>query len=174
MKALFAFLQRKGVTGIELFAHAGFPANTDIPGLIAYRALLDKYGLHAGGWHGDMSETGWDARVQRREDPRRRLHRLRRQPAPGIGSYANTLATAAALNRLGKRSVEAGLGPAYIHNHQSEFTTKYVHNGVLTTAFDILMAETDARYAAAEVDVFWSSDAFQDITGDADRRPDQQ
>ena len=165
LEGLFAFLQRKGVTGIELFGHAGFPANSDIPGLIAYRALMDKYGLHAGGWHGSMSETDWDARVAAAKILGADYIGSGGTPSPGIGSYANTLATAAALNRLGKRSVEAGLGPAYIHNHQGEFTTKYVHNGVLTTAFDILMGETDSRYAAAEVDVFWSSDAFSDITG---------
>ena len=55
------------------------------------------------------------------------------------------LASAQALNRMGKRSVEAGIGPAYIHNHTDEFDRKYVHNGVLMTAFDILMAETDPR-----------------------------
>lgn len=165
LEGLFAFLQRKGVTGIELFAHAGFPASTDIPGLIAYRALLDKYGLHAGGWHGDMSETGWETRMAAAKILGVDYIGSGGEPSPGIGSYANTLATAAALNRLGKRSVEAGIGPAYFHNHQQEFTTKYMHNGVLTTAFDILLAESDVRYSAAEVDVFWSSDAFQDITG---------
>ena len=165
LEGLFAFLQRKGVTGIELFAHAGFPANTDIPGLIAYRALMDKYGLHAGGWHGSMNEAGWDARVAAAKILGADYIGSGGTADPGIGSYAATLASAAALNRLGKRSVEAGLGPAYIHNHQPEFNNRYMHNGVLTTAFDILMTETDARYVAAEVDVFWSSDAFNDVTG---------
>ncbi len=165
LEMLFAFLQRKGVTNIELFGHANFPASTDIPGLVAYRTLLDKYGLHAGGWHGDMSETGWETRMAAAKILGADYIGSGGVPSPGIGSYANTLASAAALNRLGKRSVEAGIGPAYIHNHQQEFTTRYMHNGVLTTAFDILMGESDVRYSAAEVDVFWSSDAFQDITG---------
>jgi sugar phosphate isomerase/epimerase len=165
VERLFAFLQSKGVTNIELFGHATFPASSDIPGLQAYRALLDKYGLHAGGWHGDMSEANWDVRVNAAKILGADYIGSGGQPAPGIGSYANTLATAQALNRLGKRSVEAGLGPAYTHNHQNEFRTQYVHNGVLTTAFDILLAESDPRYSAAELDVFWSSDAFQDTTG---------
>ena len=38
--------------------------------------------------------------------------------AGGVGTYQATLNTAQLLNRLGKRSVEAGLGPAYFHNHQ--------------------------------------------------------
>jgi hypothetical protein len=32
LEALFAFLQRKGVTNIELFGHAGFPAASDTAG----------------------------------------------------------------------------------------------------------------------------------------------
>ena len=36
---------------------------------------------------------------------------------------------------------------------------------MLKTAWEILMDNTDPRYVAAEVDVFWSSDAFDDVTG---------
>ena len=50
---------------------------------------------------------------------------------PGIGTYDDTLRTAETLNRLGKHSVEAGVGPVYIHNHTGEFDAKYVDNGVL-------------------------------------------
>ena len=31
LEGLFAFFQRKGVTSIEVWGHAGFPASTDIP-----------------------------------------------------------------------------------------------------------------------------------------------
>ena len=165
LEMLFAFLQRKGVTGIELFGHAEFPSNTDIPGLIAYRALLDKYGLHAGGWHGSMNEAGWDARVAAAKILGADYIGSGGVADPGTGTYAATLASAAALNRLGKRSVEAGLGPAYTHNHQGEFRTQFMHNGVLTTVFDIILMETDPRYVAAELDVLWSSDAFEDASG---------
>ena len=137
----------------------------DIPGLIAYRALLDKYGLQAGGWHGSMSEANWDMRVNAGKILGADYIGSGGVGDPGIGSYSNTLHTAETLNRLGKRSVEAGLGPAYIHNHKQEFRTKYVHNGVMKTAFDILMDRTDSRYVNAELDVFWSSDAFEDVTG---------
>jgi len=170
LERLFAFLQSKGVTSVELFGHAAFPSNTDIDGefgLRAYRALLDEYGLHAAGWHGSMSEAGWEERVNAAKILGADYLGSGGVGSPGIGTYANTLATAQTLNRLGKRSVEAGVGPAYIHNHTGEFDTKYVDNGVLKTAFDILMERTDPRYVVAEVDVFWSSDAFNDITGEA-------
>ena len=83
LERLFAFLESKGVTSVELFGHAGFPADTDIAGLQAYRALLDKYHLHAGGWHGSHERGQLGRARERREDPRRRLHRLRRRRRPG-------------------------------------------------------------------------------------------
>jgi sugar phosphate isomerase/epimerase len=165
LERLFAFLAARGVTNVELFGHSNFPSNADIPGLQRYRALLDKYGLHAGGWHGSMSETDWDARIAAAKILGADYLGSGGFPAPGINSYGDTLATAQALNRLGKRSIEAGLGPAYFHNHQTEFTNKYVDDGVLKTAFDIVMDRTDARYVVAEIDVKWSSDALDDVTG---------
>ncbi len=36
---------------------------------------------------------------------------------------------------------------------------------MLKTAWQIYMERIDARYAAAEIDVFWSSDAYDDVTG---------
>jgi sugar phosphate isomerase/epimerase len=162
---LFDFLRQKGVTNVELFGHAGFPASTDIPALTAYRAMLDAYGLHAGGWHGDMSEANWDTRVAAAKILGADYIGSGGFPAPGIGSYANTLATVEALNRLGKRSVEAGLGPVYFHNHQEEFQNQYVDDGVLKPAIDIVMERTDPRYVVAEIDVKWSSDALNDVTG---------
>ena len=116
--------------------------------LVRYRALLDKYGLHAGGWHGDMSEANWDARIAAAKILGADYLGSGGFPNPGIGSYANSLATAQALNRLGKRAIEAGLGPAYHHNHQDEFAFKYVDNGVLKPAWEVIMDNTDARYSS--------------------------
>jgi sugar phosphate isomerase/epimerase len=167
LEGLFAFLKSKGVTSIELFGHAGFPANNDIPGLQAYRALMDKYGLHAAGWHGSMNESQWDARLAAARILGLDYIGSGGVADPGIATYNATIASAQALNRLGKRAVEAGVGPVYIHNHTGEFDTKYVENGVTKTAFDIIMENTDPRYVGAELDVFWSSDAFDDVTGTA-------
>ena len=170
LEALFAFLQSKGVTNIELFGHSGFPASTDIPGLQAYRALMDEYGLHAGGWHGNVNETGWETRVEAAKILGADFIGSGGTAAPGQNTYADTLATAQTLNRLGKKSVEMGVGPVYIHNHTGEFDVKYQENGVLKTAWEILMDNTDSRYVAAEIDVFWSSDAFDDVTAPRPRR----
>ena len=162
---LFEFLRARGVTNVELFGHANFPATGDIAGLQAYRAKLDAFGLHAGGWHGDMSEANWDARINAAKILGADYIGSGGFPAPGINSYSDTLATAEALNRLGKRSVEAGLGPVYWHNHQTEFTNQYVDNGVLKPALDIIMERTDGRYVVGEIDVKWSSDALNDASG---------
>ena len=111
LEALFKFLQSEGVTNIELFGHANFPANDNIAGLQAYRALMDKYGLHAGGWHGSMNEANWDARVNAAKILGADYIGSGGVADPGISTYGATLASAQALNRLGKRAVEAGVGP---------------------------------------------------------------
>jgi sugar phosphate isomerase/epimerase len=167
LEALFAFLRSEGVTNIELFGHAGFPASTDIAGLQAYRALMDEYGLHAGGWHGSMNEAQWDTRVNAAKILGADYIGSGGVADPGITTYAATLASAQALNRMGKKAVEAGVGPTYIHNHTDEFDRKYVENGVTKTAYEVIMDNTDPRYVAAELDVFWSSDAHDDVTGTA-------
>ena len=112
-----------------------------------------------------MSEAGWPARVNAAKILGIDALGSGGVGSPGIGSYENTLRTAETLNRLGKYAVEAGVGPVYIHNHTGEFDAKYVHNGVLKSAWQILMERTDPRYVFAEVDAFWSSDAFNDVTG---------
>jgi sugar phosphate isomerase/epimerase len=174
LELLFAFLRSKGVTSVELFGHAAFPSNSETEdpsvnpfGLKAYRALLDKYGLHAGGWHGSMNEAGWDARVNAAKILGADYIGSGGVADPGIATYDAVLRSAQALNRLGKKSVEAGVGPAYIHNHTEEFDRKYVDDGVEKYTYDILMERTDPRYVVGELDVFWSSDAFNDVTGTA-------
>ena len=136
-------------------------------GLEEYRALMDRYGIHAGGAHGSVSENGWEDTVAAGKILGADYLGSGGTPAPGIGSYANVIATAETANRLGKYAVENGVGRVYIHNHQQEFRTRYVDNGVLKTAWQIYMERIDARYAAAEIDAFWASDAYDDVTGTA-------
>jgi sugar phosphate isomerase/epimerase len=170
LDALFGFLASEGVTSVELFGHAGLPTNDNIEGPFGwkqYRALLDKHGLHAAAWHGSMNEAAWPARVAAAKVVGMDYIGSGGVADPGIGSLDATLASARALTRMGKYAVENGVGPTYIHNHTGEFDAKYVHNGTLKTAFDILMEETDPRYVTAELDVFWSSDAFNDESGTA-------
>jgi len=169
LDSLFAFLAKKGVSNVELFDHANLPSyttgNLDVAGWQRYRAMLDKYNLHAGGWHGSMTESQWDTRLQAARILGMDYIGSGGFPSPGIGSYDNTLRTVEALNRLGKRSVEAGVGPVYFHNHQGEFRSRYVDNGVLKTAWQIVMERMDPRYVVAEIDAGWASDAYDDNTG---------
>ena len=134
-------------------------------GLEEYRALLDKYGIQAGGQHGSVSEAGWVDTVRAGKILGADYLGSGGTPAPGIGSIRQRDPTTETANRLGKYSVENGVGRIYIHNHQQEFRTRYVDNGVLKTAWQIYMERIDARYAAAEIDAFWSSDAYDDVTG---------
>ena len=66
--------------------------------------------------------------------------------------------TAVQLNKLGKRSVEMGLGPAYFHNHAAEFgaTQRFMDNGVLKSGWEILMERTDPRWVVAQIDIGWA------------------
>src|SRR3954454_16716727 len=114
LDALFAYLAKKGVTNVELFDHANLPSyttgNLDVAGWQRYRAMLDKYNLHAAGWHGSMTESQWDTRLQAAKILGLDYIGSGGFTNPGLGSYDNTLKTVEALNRLGKKSVEAGVG----------------------------------------------------------------
>ena len=167
VERVFQFLQDRGVRNIELYGHPGnpFPGNNpatplNVQGLLEYRALGDKYGLHFAGRHGDVSEANWDNQIAAAKILGQDYIGSAGTAAPGQGTYANTVATAATLNRLGQRSVEAGVGPVYIHNHQGEFNTRYVENGVDKSAWEIIMERTDPRYVVAEIDLLWAADGL--------------
>ena len=136
-------------------------------GLKAYRALMDQYGLHAGGWHRNLNEAEWDQRIVAGKILGADYMGSGGVAPSGINTYDAVLRSAQELNRMGKKAVEAGVGPAYIHNHTGEFDRMYVDDGELKYAYDILMERTDPRYVVGELDVFWSSDAFNDVTGEA-------
>ena len=112
-----------------------------------------------------MTESAWDAHVTAAKILGVDSIGSGGFPNPGIGSYDNTLRTVETLNRLGKRSVEAGVGQVYFHNHQREFRNRYVDNGVRKTAWQIVMERIDTRYVYAEIDAGWASDAYDDATG---------
>jgi sugar phosphate isomerase/epimerase len=172
LDALFGYYAANGLDSVELFGHASLPTNDEIEGPYgwkAYRALLDKHGLHASGWHGSLDESQWPARVAAAKIIGLDYIGTGNGQADGtnLNSYDSILRSAEILNRLGKYSVENGVGPVYVHNHTSEFDRKYMDNGAMKTAWDIMIERTDARYVAFQVDAFWSSDAFDDATGTA-------
>ena len=165
MERLFAFLQSRGVKNVELYGYPGnpFPSGT-VPlgnpqGALELRALGDKYGIRFPARHGSLNEARWDAEIT--------ISRILGQDhvgesgpggAGGVGSYQQTLRTAEQLNKLGKRSVEMGLGPAYFHNHAAEFGAngRFMDNGVLKSGWEILMERTDPRWVVAQIDIGWA------------------
>jgi sugar phosphate isomerase/epimerase len=165
LREVFEFLRARGLRTIEPYTPGS--GATPLFGYSAaqFKALADEYGLHVVGRHGTVRADVWDAQIADSLALDQEFIGSG-NVAPGgfsyTGSYANALASAAELNRLGKRSVEAGLGKVYIHNHQGEFTTQYLVDGVMKSAWEVIMDNTDARWVAAEIDVGWSSDAGTD------------
>ncbi|MDA0159765.1 hypothetical protein OM076_05795 [Solirubrobacter ginsenosidimutans] len=165
LERLFAYLQANGIKHVELYGYPGNPfpgtnASTpvNVAGLQALRALGDKYGIRFPGRHGNLTEANWDNQIIASKILGQ--DHIGEAGFPGgngaFNSYQAVLNTAQLLNRLGKRSVEAGLGPAYFHNHQQEFNTRYLDNGVLKSAWEIIMERTDARWVSAQIDIGWA------------------
>ena len=172
LDALFGYFAANGLDSVELFGHAGLPTNENIEGPYGwkqYRQLLDKHNLHAAGWHGSLNEAQWPARVAAAKVIGLDYIGTGNGQADGynLNTYDQILRSAETLNRLGKYSVENGVGPVYVHNHTNEFDQKHVDNGVLKTAWDIQVERTDPRYVVYQVDAFWATDAFDDATGAA-------
>ena len=165
LERVFAFLQSQGIKHVELYGYPGnpFPGTNpatplNVPGLQALRALGDQYGIRFPGRHGNLNEPNWDNQIAASKILGQ--DHIGEAGFPGGAGAYNTLAgalnTAQLLNRLGKRSVEAGLGPAYFHNHQPEFQTRHVDNGVLKSAWEIIMDRTDPRWVVAQIDIGWA------------------
>jgi len=90
-----------------------------------FRAKLDGYGLHAVSRHDGVDESTFDTEIAEAKALGQEFMGNGGTPG-GWGTLEETLQTAARLNRLGKRSVEAGAGRVYFHNHPGEFTTKHL------------------------------------------------
>jgi sugar phosphate isomerase/epimerase len=165
MERLFAFLQSRGIKNVELYGYTGnpFPSGSNpqgnLQGALELRALGDRYGIRFPARHGSLNESRWVAEIN--------ISRILGQDhvgesgpggAGGVGSYQQTLRTAEQLNKLGKLSVEAGLGPAYFHNHAAEFgaTSRFMDNGVLKSGWEIVMERTDPRWVVAQIDIGWA------------------
>ncbi len=138
----------------------------DFNGLTAreFKALLRKYDLRAPSRHGDTNEATWDTHLADAKVLNQKYTGSGGFPAPGIGSYEDTLATAETMNRLGKRSVRNGTGKLFGHNHQGEFRTMYEDpdTGELKSAWQILVENTNPKYVAFQVDTMWAADGGAD------------
>jgi sugar phosphate isomerase/epimerase len=156
VEQIFQMLHSKGIKVVEPYSLHSMTA-------AEMRELANKYDLRIVGRHGGVNEATWDNEITTAKTLGQEFIGSGGTASPGQGTYAQTLATAATLNRLGRRSVEAGVGKVYIHNHTQEFETKYEVNGVIKSAWEILMDNTDPRYVAAELDAGWASDAPIDV-----------
>jgi sugar phosphate isomerase/epimerase len=165
LERVFAFLQSQGIKHVELYGYPGnpFPGTNpatplNLPGLQTLRELGDRYGIRFPGRHGSLNEPNWDNQIAASKILGQ--DHIGEAGFPGGAGAYNTLQgalnTAQLLNRLGKRSVEAGLGPAYFHNHQQEFLTRHVYNGELKSAWEIIMDRTDPRWVVAQIDIGWA------------------
>ncbi|MPV51467.1 TIM barrel protein, partial [Pseudactinotalea sp. HY160] len=128
-----------------------------------FRALADANGLSVPSSHYNVSEGNFDQTLAYVSTVGQEYVGSGGFPSPGIGTYENTLATAEAMNRLGQRSVEAGVGKFFGHNHAGEFTTTYEHEGEVLSAWEILVRETDPEFVTFQVDVGWAAHAGVDV-----------
>ena len=150
-------LSEIGYENVEPFTFNGLTA-------AQFKALLDKYDLRAPSRHGDVSVTNFARTLADSKTLGQKYVGSGGFPAPGIGSYENTLITAIVMNELGRRSVRNGTGKFYGHNHQQEFRTKYADpvTGEMKSAWQILVENTDPRYVTFQLDVLWATNGGAD------------
>jgi sugar phosphate isomerase/epimerase len=158
LEQVLRFLSEVGYRNIEPFSFHGLTAEQ-------FKALADKYGLAVPSRHMSTNEATWDANLAEAKLLGQHWTGSGGFASPGTGSYANTLATAETMNRLGERSKKNGTGPIFGHNHDGEFRTRYVDtqgDGTLKSAWQILVENTDPRWVAFQLDVGWATIGGED------------
>src|SRR3954452_5331257 len=157
---VFAYLQAHNVQNVELYGYPGnpFPGTSsstpnNTAGLLALRALGDQYKLRFVSRHGNINAGNWDNDIAASKLLGQEV--IGAADPPSTSSPQNILNTAQLLNSLGERSVEAGLGPVYFHNHAAIFAGTVLDNGVVKSQWEALMDHTDPRYVMAQIDLFW-------------------
>jgi sugar phosphate isomerase/epimerase len=158
LEYVFAFLSEVGYQNVEPFSFHGLTAEQ-------FDALAEKYSLAVPSRHMSTNEANWDANIADAKLLGQHWTGSGGFASPGTGSYANTLATAETMNRLGERSVKNGTGPIFGHNHDGEFRTRYVDvqgDGTLKSAWQILVENTDPRWVVFQLDVGWATIGGED------------
>ena len=158
LEYVLKYLSDLGLRKIEPYSFHGLTAEQ-------FKALADKYGLKVPSRHMSTSEADWSANLADAKLLGQHFTGSGGFAAPGISSYANTLATAETLNRLGRLSKHNGTGQVFGHNHTAEFTTKYVDtqgDGTLKSAWQIMVENTDPRWVTFQLDVGWATVAGED------------
>lgn len=129
-----------------------------------YQAILDRHGLEVSSSHGSTDWDTWPETVAYAVALGQDYIGTGGM-AGSYGTYEEALATAAYANQLGRYAHENGANKIALHNHQSEFTTRYPHpeTGEMVSAWQVIEENTDPRYVTFQLDVGWAADAGIDV-----------
>lgn len=153
-----------GYRKVEIYSTYGLPA-------AQFRAILAKHGMSAVASHSAVREENWDATMDYALAMGQTYIGSSLPPVPGVNTLADTLQLAKNVNELGRRAAARGL-KLYLHNHTMEFDNRYLYDinkdgrPVMTTAWEIVAAETDPRYVNFEIDVNWAFRGLQSMGQD--------
>jgi sugar phosphate isomerase/epimerase len=132
--------------------------------------LLQEYGLRAPTAHGSTNADTFRETLAFSKALGQKYTGSGGWAAPGIArdgssTYEDVLATAKAMNQLGRKSINNGTGKHFGHNHWWEFTTVVTDpaTGEEKTAYEVLLENTNPRLVAFQLDVYWASDAGVDV-----------
>lgn len=129
-----------------------------------YSALLKRTRLRTVASHESLDETGWAQSLAKAKAAGQEFVGSGSWGAPGPDTLEHLLNTASMLNARGKAAADQGL-KFYIHNHAGEFTSRFPYDHgdgkpVMTSAWEIVAANTDPRYVNFELDIYWAREAF--------------
>jgi sugar phosphate isomerase/epimerase len=148
---VFRRLSEMGYRNVEPFTLSGLSAEQ-------YRALLDKYGLKASARHVDVgtpeNPTDFDQILADNKTLGIKYFGSGATPIFPLqyDTEAEWVAYAEYLNELGARARQAGQ-TLMVHNHDVEFETTFGGQ----TVYDILMANTEAKNVAFQLDLYWAA-----------------
>jgi sugar phosphate isomerase/epimerase len=144
---VFRRLREMGYRNVEPFTLSGLTA-------AQYRALLERHGLRARSRHVDVGTPQNPADIAQIIADNRTIG-IRYFGSGGTPRYtteAEWIAYARYLNEIGAQARRAGQR-LMVHNHNWEFETRFGDR----TAFDILIANTDRRNVAFQLDLYWAT-----------------
>lgn len=136
-----------------------------------YAALLKEHGLQAVASHTELGKGDWPARLAEAKARGQTFIGSGGFGKPGLDTLEQVLETARNLDELGKVADAEGL-KFYVHNHMDEFTKQFPYDKgdgkpVMTSAWEIVAANTNPAYVHFEVDIFWAQLGFKPENFDA-------
>ena len=147
---------REGIKNVELYGYPGQPVPGHEPGdaaqhrraCTALRALGDQYGLRFPGRHGNLTEANWDNQIAAAKILGQ--DHIGEAGLPGGNGAFNSYHARAEHGPAAQPPRQAlGRGrprPGVLPQPRAEFTRRYMDNGVLKSAWEIVMERTDPRW----------------------------